>query len=260
MRSLLRPLVPRAARQYPLASAFQVREEVSPTTAPASSAGAASAGAATTGPREAAARADPAYGRSGFEVDLGPTSGGFAPGMAPPPGAGSLVGPDHPLFHGRGGPPGPGWDGLPPGVPPGARFDPFGPGVPGPGVPGPGRGLPRGPRGPRGPRAPGFGCVAPHPDVPGARPASHPGRARAVPTPTTCAHRGQATTTRSVAALSCRRTHSANFLERAGPTVSLYTRGLAPPSPGAANVAVTPSSSVTHHCRPSTSMPYSRSR
>ena len=49
-------------------------------------------------------------------------------------GGGSLVGPDHPIFSGRypqgrggavgGGP-------RPPSVPPGARFDPFGPGVPG---------------------------------------------------------------------------------------------------------------------------------
>ena len=60
-------------------------------------------------------------------------------------GGGSLVGPDHPLFRGRHGGdgddfrfiPGRGPGPLPPGVPPGARFDPFGPPGVFPGPPGP---------------------------------------------------------------------------------------------------------------------------
>ena len=63
--------------------------------------------------------------------DLGPNSrgpGGFDSN-------GSLVGPNHPMFHGRNnGVDFPQYGGrMPPGVPPNARFDPFGPSVPRPG-------------------------------------------------------------------------------------------------------------------------------
>jgi len=99
--------------------------------------------------------------------DLMPSFGGAVPGGmfgggggfggAFGPGGGSLVGPEHPLFGGGGGVGGypgvpgyggPGRGGLPPGVPPGARFDPFGPPGVGTGIPdggGRGRGgLPQG--------------------------------------------------------------------------------------------------------------------
>lgn len=84
---------------------------------------------------------------------------GTGAGMYPPrgdfgSGGGSIVGPDHPLFTGRIGGQQPGFPGaLPPGVPPGARFDPYGP----PGVPGfePNRFA-------RNPRRPGGGV---HPDL-----------------------------------------------------------------------------------------------
>ncbi|XP_059647122.1 probable proteasome inhibitor [Cornus florida] len=57
-----------------------------------------------------------------------PTRGGFGSG------GGMFVGPDHPLFGGIGGDPGfpRGQPGIPSGIPPGARFDPYGP----PNVPG----------------------------------------------------------------------------------------------------------------------------
>ena len=63
--------------------------------------------------------------------DLGPNirgPGGFGSN-------GSLVGPNHPMFHGRNnGVDFPQYGGrMPPGVPPNARFDPFGPSVPRPG-------------------------------------------------------------------------------------------------------------------------------
>jgi len=77
--------------------------------------------------------------------DLYPSFGGF-PGTRPPGfgGGGMMVGPNHPGFGGGGGmmmgPPRFGGRGLPPGVPQGARFDPygpFGPGAPGRGNPNP---------------------------------------------------------------------------------------------------------------------------
>lgn len=102
----------------------------------------------------------PIPGRPGFGDDLGPGGGaGILPDAGPRfPGSGMLVGPEDPrwgLMRPGGledpddlyGTQGPG--GLPRGVPPGARFDPFGP----PGVPGfePGRfGDDGGRRGPRG--------------------------------------------------------------------------------------------------------------
>lgn len=86
--------------------------------------------------------------------DLFPGSGA---GMYPPrgdfgSGGGMFVGPDHPLFGGRIGEQ-PGFPGGQPGVPPGARFDPYGP----PGFPGfePNRFT-------RNPRRPGGGT---HPDL-----------------------------------------------------------------------------------------------
>jgi hypothetical protein len=94
--------------------------------------------------------------------------GGGRPGPMGGPG-GSWVGPDHPIFGGNvgGGVPGVhgpgGFSPLPPGVPPGARFDPFGPpgtgfGIPGRGGRGGGRGgIGRG----GGSGVPGFG---PNPD------------------------------------------------------------------------------------------------
>ena len=67
-----------------------------------------------------------------FERDMFPDMGGLRPGGLLgderggfPGGMGNLIGPNHPIFHPGGtrpfGPP------LPAGVPPGARFDPFGP-------------------------------------------------------------------------------------------------------------------------------------
>jgi len=89
-----------------------------------------------------------------------PNPGGIGPGghfggdLIPGGGfggqGGSLLGPGHPLFNGGdyfGGDVngGKGRGGRPPGVPPGARFDPFGPGVPGfPPARGGGRGGPPG--------------------------------------------------------------------------------------------------------------------
>mmetsp|Transcript_409 Transcript_409/g.560 ORF Transcript_409/g.560 Transcript_409/m.560 type:complete len:407 (-) Transcript_409:136-1356(-) len=72
--------------------------------------------------------------------DLNPDFGILGPGHH----GGMLFGPGHPGFDGRFG--GPDHPDLPPGVPPGARFDPYGP--PGPFGPGRGGGGPRG--GPRG--------------------------------------------------------------------------------------------------------------
>ena len=59
--------------------------------------------------------------------------GGFGGGGFGRGGGGSLMGPDHPMFGGRGG------TGLFPGRLPGARFDPYGPGVPHRGIPRPRR-------------------------------------------------------------------------------------------------------------------------
>ena len=80
-----------------------------------------------------------------FDRDLRPHFGGGMMGGGPSfgigggGGGGSLMGPDHPMFRGGDGRPGyP--SSLPTGVPPGARFDPYGPGV---GVP-PRRGGGRG--------------------------------------------------------------------------------------------------------------------
>ena len=68
--------------------------------------------------------------------DLGPNLGGMMGGVGRGGGGGSLVGPNHPMFNGRNNMQDPRFGGgrgqLPPGVPPGARFDPFGPGVPRP--------------------------------------------------------------------------------------------------------------------------------
>lgn len=70
--------------------------------------------------------------------DLAPNFGGFAPHA----GGGMIMGPDHPLFGGRGS--GSSWDHGGLAVPPGARFDPIGPfGQPGRPL-GPGRGRGRG--------------------------------------------------------------------------------------------------------------------
>lgn len=82
-------------------------------------------------------------------ADLDPLSGGRGGGMLMDPR--DLFGPNRPRLDPNAGLP-PGAPRLPPGaVPPGARFDPFGP----PGV---------GPRGPRGPRPPGSGFSGPNPD------------------------------------------------------------------------------------------------
>ena len=72
-------------------------------------------------------------------IGIGPQHHQPVSGVFPRSGGGSLVGPDHPMFWGRGR--GNGASGLPTGVPPGARFDPFGPPVPGMG-PAHGRGVP----------------------------------------------------------------------------------------------------------------------
>ena len=68
--------------------------------------------------------------------DLGPNLGGMMGGVGRGGGGGSLVGPNHPMFNGRNNMQDPRFGGgrgqVPPGVPPGARFDPFGPGVPRP--------------------------------------------------------------------------------------------------------------------------------
>ncbi|KAL6987683.1 hypothetical protein U1Q18_013432 [Sarracenia purpurea var. burkii] len=81
-----------------------------------------------------------------------PTRGDFGSGNFGR-GGGMFVGPDHPLFGGIGSGRDPGLPGGLPGVPPGARFDPYGP----PGVPGfePNPFI-------RGPRRPGSD---PHPDL-----------------------------------------------------------------------------------------------
>lgn len=95
-----------------------------------------------------------------FDADLFPSVAGAVPGALPgwggaPPGGGGeggmTVGPGHPLLVGRYGPPGGGAPLLPPGVPAGARFDPFMPpdgggllpGGPLLGWPGAGRGVAR---------------------------------------------------------------------------------------------------------------------
>jgi hypothetical protein len=88
------------------------------------------------------------YGQSDLYPALGPAGpGGFFPGggLGAPGGGGMLYGPGNRLFDERfgnlGGVPGR----LPPGVPPGARFDPYGPpGVVPRGPPPPGRAGPRG--------------------------------------------------------------------------------------------------------------------
>jgi hypothetical protein len=128
-------------------------------------------------------------GRGGFPSlggdDLMPSFGGAVPGGmfgggggfggAFGPGGGSLVGPEHPLFGGGGGVGGypgvpgyggPGRGGLPPGVPPGARFDPFGPPGVGTGIPdGGGRGRGGVPPGvPQPPRGTGSVPGLPQPD------------------------------------------------------------------------------------------------
>lgn len=93
-------------------------------------------------------------GIGGSDAFPGPGAGMYPPRGDFGSGGGSLVGPDHPLFAGRIGGQQPGFPGaLPPGAPPGARFDPYGP----PGVPGfePNRFV-------RNPRRPGGGV---HPDL-----------------------------------------------------------------------------------------------
>ncbi len=129
----------------------------------------------------------PLTGRAGdFEGDLVPGGGGLGahPGLLIggggggggmggfPGGAGGLVGPDHPIFGGGGGTGrfgpggfpgglgGPGVGPLPAGVPPGARFDPFGPGVALRG----GRGGARGGRGGGAGGGGGGGGFGPNPD------------------------------------------------------------------------------------------------
>eukprot|EP00511_Aplanochytrium_stocchinoi_P006129 CAMPEP_0204832840 /NCGR_PEP_ID=MMETSP1346-20131115/14919_1 /ASSEMBLY_ACC=CAM_ASM_000771 /TAXON_ID=215587 /ORGANISM="Aplanochytrium stocchinoi, Strain GSBS06" /LENGTH=407 /DNA_ID=CAMNT_0051964927 /DNA_START=54 /DNA_END=1277 /DNA_ORIENTATION=+ len=72
----------------------------------------------------------------GFDDDLTPGGGTGTGGM--------LMGPGNAMFNGRRGRFGEG--GVPPGVPPGARFDPYGPGVPPPGYPRPAPGTAPDPR------------------------------------------------------------------------------------------------------------------
>ena len=92
-------------------------------------------------------------GSFGFDQDLHPSFGGGGAGGIGGMGGGSLIGPNHPGFgFGRGN--------NPPGVPPAARFDPFGPGVDGRGG---GRGGGRG-SGRGGGRGGGMGFGAPGPD------------------------------------------------------------------------------------------------
>jgi hypothetical protein len=113
----------------------------------------------------------------GGAVPGGMFGGGGGGGFGGPfgPCGGSLVGPEHPLFGGGGGVGGypgvpgyggPGRGGLPPGVPPGARFDPFGPPGVGTGIPdGGGRGRGGFPPGvPQPPRGTGSVPGLPQPD------------------------------------------------------------------------------------------------